>query len=638
MNERQTELLQKLLVHKNGVFRVQTLADDLNCSEKTLRNDLEIIEQFLQKESTAQLVRKPGKGIFLSAEGEEKSRLFHLLYQPEMKSDQDRILELTYRMLVEEKALTMNELAKGYFTTKPTIRNDLDVISRWLESYGLQLISKQRLGSKVIGNELDKRNALAHLSEIVPSTVNSKDYVLQLFPSYEVNIVNQTLTQLQQHFSFTFADGELESLLIHALVMIKRTRQKFSITMKDTEQTLVLQSEEYEIADWFFQQLGEAFRLKLPKEEQVYFTWHLISCKRQERTSSSVSNLLLNDVIDQLTFQMQIMTMMDFRNDRLLMDGLHIHLESTIHRVRYGLTIHNPMLDQIKKMYPYMFSMVVLALEEVNHKYELNIPEDEAAYLVLHFQAAVERLEKRRDTAKRVLIVCELGVGMSHLLQAKLEQAYKGMNIICCVGEREVRHKVHIESVDFIISTKSLEITDIPYIVISPLLESKDKKQLDQFLQSMERTDNESMDTSSLNDYLNEQFTFTSVQLDHRYKLIERLANELTEKGKVKPTFGHRVLLRERSSATVIGGGIAIPHARPEEVKQTTIAFAILDKPLKWGQEEVSVVFLLAIAAEDQKLTRPLMKAISRVSEQPHLVRQLIQSKNFSEIKQAISQ
>ncbi|MGP4060658.1 BglG family transcription antiterminator [Halobacillus sp. H74] len=635
MNDRQTELLHKLLVHKDEVFRVQSLADELECSEKTLRNDLKLLEQFLQTESAAYLVRKPGIGISLVAPEEEKAKLFNRLYQTEKKTDQDRKLELAYRMLVEEKAFSLNELAADYYTTIPMIKNDLDVIRQWLESYHLQIISKQRLGSKITGEELDKRNALAHLSELVDSRADSNQSVIQLFPGYEVDIVSQLVRQLEQRFSFHFAEGEKESLVIHALVMIKRTRQNSLISIKDDEKASVHQTQEYEMAEWFFHRLGEVLRIKFPIEEQVYFTWHLISCKSPEWSASS-TDPFVSEVIDQLTFQMQIMTMKNFRDDRVLMDGLQIHLASTIHRVRYGLTIRNPMLSQIKKMYPYMFSMVVMGLEEVKRKYELAIPEDEAAYLVLHFQAAVERLEKRRNRMKHVLIVCELGIGMSHLLQAKLEQTYKGLDIVGCVAERNVDSTLKQSHVDFIISTKPLQVTDPPHIVISPLLEAEDKKQLDRFLQSMDENGNKGFNMRSLIEYIHEDFCILKAPFEHRFKVIEGLADVLSEKGRVKPTFGHRTLLRERSSATAIGGGIAIPHAPSEEVHQTTIAIVTLDEPLVWGDEKVTVVFMLAIAPNDQKRTRPLMQAISKISEHPELVEKIRRADNFSEMKQVL--
>ncbi|MCP3027935.1 BglG family transcription antiterminator [Halobacillus sp. A5] len=630
MNERQTELLRKLIVQTNDVFHVNELAGELGCSEKTLRNDLKAVEGFLQ--SGARIVRKPGVGVYLKAGAEEKSRLFQYLNQSESKSDKDRILELAYRLLTEEKALTLTQMAEQHYSSVPTIKKDLDLIHRWLGTFELELVTRQRVGSSIEGRELDKRNALAHLPELVSSAGISSDYVLHLFPAYEVDVFKQALKRMQTIFEVDFTEAELESLLIHALVMMKRTKQQSAIKVRASDKRAVEGSLEYKMTDWLFTRIGETLRLTFPVEEKIYFTWHVASCKREGYPSRPVNDGLLKEVTEQLTFQLQIMTMMNFRNDELLGDGLRIHLDSTIHRVRHGLMIRNPMLQDIKKMYPYMFSMVVLALEEVNNKHDLNIPEDEAAYLVLHFQAAVERLEKKRDTSKRVLIVCELGIGMSHLLQAKLEQAYQGLKIIACVAEREVEEMVKEHPVDGVISTKPLGLSHPPSIVISPLLESKDKQKVDQFLEKVDRRSLPLSSNETLVPYLQEEFTYLQVRAEHPYQVIEMLANKLKEAGKVTESFAHRALLRERSSFTSIGGGIAIPHAHPEEVHESTVALAVLDESIEWGKERTSVVFLLAVSQKDQALTRPLMNAISKLSEDYRCVEKLKSASNFQEI------
>jgi hypothetical protein len=53
--------------------------------------------------------------------------------------------------------------------------------------------------------------------------------------------------------------------------------------------------------------------------------------------------------------------------------------------------------------------------------FDLYIPEEEAAYLTLHFQAAIERLRRSSHNPKRTIIVCHMGIGMSQLLRTKIK-------------------------------------------------------------------------------------------------------------------------------------------------------------------------------------------------------------------------
>lgn len=64
MNERQYELIHILLTSDERYLLVDWLAETVNCSEKTVRNDLKYISDLFAKHSTIKLNRKPGLGVF----------------------------------------------------------------------------------------------------------------------------------------------------------------------------------------------------------------------------------------------------------------------------------------------------------------------------------------------------------------------------------------------------------------------------------------------------------------------------------------------------------------------------------------------------------------------------------------------
>src|SRR5699024_2624054 len=112
----------------------------------------------------------------------------------------------------------------------------------------------------------------------------------------------------------------------------------------------------------------------------------------------------------------------------------------------------------------------------------------------------------------------------------------------------------------------------------------------------------------------------------HSFEIIERLSTQLLRLDLIDPAFVHQALLRERSSSTAIGGKIAIPHAPPRLVKQTTLSIGLLKNPIAWGNEQVSLVFLLPISEKDRHLTRRLLKELSHLSQDPSLVEKLLQA------------
>src|SRR5699024_2644388 len=80
------------------------------------------------------------------------------------------------------------------------------------------------------------------------------------------------------------------------------------------------------------------------------------------------------------------------------------------------------------------------------------------------------------------------------------------------------------------------------------------------------------------------------------------------------------VMQREQVSATSIGSGIALPHGNPKAVLQPVMAAAVLEDPLPWGDEWVSVVFLLATMNEEQNETKGVFGQLAVLSDKPEKI------------------
>lgn len=638
LNTRQKDLLRTLVIKNGQIVNLVDLAEQLDCAEKTVRNDLKRIEEWLADYPSANLKRQPGIGITLELTESDRSAIFQKLVSYEQKSEEDRFFEIAYLLLVSSKAITLEELSKRYYVSKTIVKKELETIAKWLEGYNLELISKPRVGNIVHGTELQKRSALAHLSELISSIVADKSYVLDLFLPYEVETVQRVLNQLGQNYPTPFTDGAMESLLVHALIMIKRTRQKSPVKVPSMDKEAVYPYKEFEYATWFLEQLEAAFKIKFPEDELIYFTWHLISAKKKEDSEGNyiIQDEFLVQVISDLMMKLGNLTLFSFEKDAILKKGLAVHIYSVINRIKYGFPITNPLLSDIKKMYPYLFNMVMIALDDINDKHGLDVPEDEAAYLVLHFQASIERLEGKRETQRRTLIVCHLGVGMSYLLQAKIEHYYQDLQVVACIGKADIRDYVKNHVVDLIISTVELEKVNIPYVMVSPLLEARDKETLNQFMVSLETGQEADTKEVVLPSLIRADLVHLDVEKEHPLQVIELLGNTLYQKGFIEKEFIHSALVRERKSATSIGGGIAIPHGLPTMVIQSAIAVAVLKQPIEWGNEQVSVVFMLAISNQVQKLNRGAISQIVGFSEDPSAVQGLIESKQVKEFLEQI--
>jgi activator of the mannose operon, transcriptional antiterminator len=631
MNERQITTLRMLLNQAGKHLLVQDIADKLGCSEKTVRSDLKEIEKYLAENSQAILIRKPGLGVYLEMSEEDHAKLFDRLNLAEASekqpADEERAIQIAYHLLMNSKPITVQELSERYFLNKAVVKQDLNHLEKWMDKYSIKLITKQNVGLIAEGTERNKRVALARISELLTNRELNNSFIQQQFSAHEIEIVKKELNNIQKRHSLFFTDEAREGLTAHILLMIKRTKLKQSISMSSDEISNLTNKKEYKWAQECLLKLEQYFSMKFPDEEFAYLTLHLLGGKfRDYRTEGDTEqNPFLDQVTQELVIKLSELCMVDFQNDTALKEGLQIHLYTTLNRLKYGLSVSNPMLQDIKKLYPYMFDMVIHVLEEVNQIHSLDIPEEEAGYLTLHFQASIERLKGKRGKTKNILIVCHMGVGMSRLLRTKIEQKFHSVHVAGSIARADLASFLEKENVDLVISTVSLPESEAPHIVVSPLLTATDEKRLQEFIKKLENPEENGFKESVLLKYTTPFLVFLKEEYTSKYELIEKLANTLYKKGYAEKEYSQNAILREKMSATSIGSSIAIPHGHPSFIKHSAIAIATLKNPIDWGSEKVSIVFMLAIKNDNKFDTQELFREISYLSSQPAAIQNLVE-------------
>lgn len=632
MNIRQREIL-RMLMGRRGYLRVQEMADQLSCSEKTIRNDCDVIEAFLAENNHVMLIRKPGAGIKLEADEAAEAQLFHYLQeinktasiQKEL-TDQD-VLTLAYQLLMGIASRSLHELAHDFYVTKQTIKKALYILEEWLTKKGLELVMKQRVGILIEGSEQNKRWALASLDQLRSKSEVTHPFVYQYFLAYELDIVRKKLKQFQEKHGLFLTDESLENMTVYLLLMIKRTKMKQMVTLSKQDIAYLTSKQEYQWVDSLLLDVARDFQINFILDEIAYFTIHLLGAKihfyhEEPHLLDVETEQRAIAIASELTKRLTIVSLIPFEQDKNLMEGLRIHLYTTLNRLNFDLRVQNPLVQDIKKMYPYLFDRLVFVLHDMKSSLGFSMPEDEIAYLTLHYQAAIERMQQKQRHKMNVVIVCHLGIGVSEILRSKIQSRFTNVNIVATLAKRDVTSFLSEHKVDLLITTTPLEHTTTN-IIVSPLFDRADEKKLMQLLATNGQPRAQDQ-FSQLRSFVDTEHVLLQLEAAHRFELIEQLAMGLYMDGYVDADYAHQALIRERTAATTIGGGIAIPHGDPSLVKHSTIAVATLKQPINWDGETVSLVFMLAVKNEANRNQRALFQRLTVLAEQPSLVQELI--------------
>ena len=98
---------------------------------------------------------------------------------------------------------------------------------------------------------------------------------------------------------------------------------------------------------------------------------------------------------------------------------------------------------------------------------------------------------------------------------------------------------------------------------------------------------------------------------------LRKLTDILYESGALedKDAFLDDVLKRESISTTGIGNGIAIPHGKSANVKETTVAIGRLTKALEWQSvDDNPVEFIVLLAVNDNDKTDVHVRLLSQIA------------------------
>ncbi|MGX7350727.1 transcription antiterminator [Enterococcus canis] len=97
--------------------------------------------------------------------------------------------------------------------------------------------------------------------------------------------------------------------------------------------------------------------------------------------------------------------------------GLTDHINYALHRFREGHLVKNALLWEIKKFYPQEFQAAVSALALINYDENIQLPEDEAGFIALHFvngqqKEAMDQTVLTTEIIQKVSLLLEDALGI----------------------------------------------------------------------------------------------------------------------------------------------------------------------------------------------------------------------------------
>lgn len=608
----------------------KNLADEMNVSLRTIQrylSDLQLILEDLDLELS--LLIQPSVGVSLVGDLEKTNLLIMELKSFQVDEIEDRAIYIVLQLLQTIKPITIQTFADELYVSRSTIDNTLKKVRETLSTYDL-FIESGHQGLMLPASESQKRILFADILKYfwggitVSRTQNTLKFNVvlsgqakEMIDPKTVDQVIQVLSQLIDETQLQFTDYEYQSLILHLTIAIERIRSNQYID-----------SQQFPMTDWLSLSkkliilLEAQFDLIIPESERKYINNHMRSFHWND------SNLNEKKSIETFEYGKELKLIISttigyLEPDITLYKHLIQHLNAAIKRLKLQASIQNPYFSEIKESFPRAFALGVSLADEIAEHFNININEDEIAYIAIHIQSFLER---RQEDKLPVILVCASGFGTAKLLEQRLLQNFDDLiEIKKIVGIREM-NQLQLGN-ELVISTIPIENYTDRVITVNPLLNPQDMKQIQQYLTNT--GDSLSNNFWSLVD---ESLVFISDgKKDTKDAVLTTITTRLIQKGKAKIGILESVHARENLASTALRD-FAMPHGDTEYIKETAISIYLNPNGIQWGEEKVNFVFFFAMNPKDSPKLKNIYKYFSHLMDQPNLLKEMLIMKDGKEL------
>lgn len=159
-----TEILNCLI--DGDIVSTQQIADAVGMSEKSIRNKIFDINEYLQENDMGIIQKKPRVGMWLECTEEQKQKLQSVLMNRNTvvvkDDDNNRVMELLkiFFKLRPWETITTQRLTEELYLSAPTVLKIIRECEKWLAPYKVKIANEKNRGYRLDCNENEYRVAM----------------------------------------------------------------------------------------------------------------------------------------------------------------------------------------------------------------------------------------------------------------------------------------------------------------------------------------------------------------------------------------------------------------------------------------------------------------------------------------------
>ncbi|MEG1410443.1 BglG family transcription antiterminator [Clostridium sp.] len=615
------------IIEQSNLTTAQSIADKLGVSTKTVKNEIKELNKLLK--GYGLIDTKQGKYFLYIIDEENFDKASQEIRKQDdfFNSQQNRMSYILYKLMNSEIPYLTDELADEMNIGRTTFIGDLKKLRNKVEEYDLQIVGKTNKGLFLEGQEKDIRMCVL------------EDMYGPIYKDYKIDEdILELVTKICRKNSL--GSGTIENFMKFFTVMIDRLLNGYKIEDLDDNYKQLKFTTTFTFIDKLVNEVEKSIHIKIPDNERIFMVLPIVSM-RTPINSQGIKGIdvsdeaieLVEDIISLIKKQMNITIMPgDF------LDEFVYHMFFMINRVKFGIKIKNPILDDIKEKYSVAFKMAELSRCLIESKLCKSVSRDEVGFMAMYFGVFISENSYKKNKIYKVAVICGSGVLTARIISSQLKKILSSEAVIDIYSSSEISEGL-LNQYDLVCSTFKLGCNiSTPVIYMKEIF---DEHQFRRQIEQVKATENldvpllQGLDSILLSILEEDKFFVLDNNIDYNQN-INIMVDSLYKNGYVDENFKERLKIREENSTMVFDKHIAIPHVINYQSDNIVLALGVFDDSLVVEKDrDVKLVFLLGIPkelGENEILLIKIYNEIISIAKDENKVREISKLKKYKDL------
>ena len=671
MRKRSTEILEKLILSNSKSMEVKKLITTYRISLKTLRTDVNEINDFLleAKMSPTKLNEKE-KLILLEKDIMKiQDRLNHMDTYSYKMSREERQIYIIAELLMSQDYITMQNLAKKLNVSRNTILNDFETVKDYCLAFNVNVLMKSSKGIMIECDQKDRNNLLMQIFHDLEDDYMEKSFFHQLIQrklgmKIPLEMIKEDLREYMEQQHMLVSDRVFSYVSIYLFVILNRKINK----KRRTVEKLTGDTASDNLLNWFADKYEVSINKNDVKDFGRYMKQHDFNISSEQK---EINDVELYGIIVYFLQMVGEDIECSLQSDTVLIESLLEHIRTLKNWEDYDFEM--PLSDELpipKEILEKTIEKNSIILERYLG-YPLTKEMKES--IMIHICAAFVRNLEYLNLLE-VLIVCPGSMATGKYLEAQVKN-YFDFRVAAVIPSRDVEEFLKSNKIDFVISTVNVRSESVPCVKVQAQLTMNDINAIQNIAFLLGRKENKSenesryveqnfldvmktflekLDASKRDEFFDEVYALMETKIQSTGKSIlaqmldpskimikqEKItweqgilqaADILEKKGCVGSDYGKKAVenVKEYGDYIIISKGIALAHAGKKEahVYKDGLSLVMCPEGIEFTEGNiVYLVFCFAVAEEKDYLK--LFQEIIALGKTQKKMKDILQQKN----------